>query len=142
MKPFYYEDLENANMNNEDDIENRYKFQNWFTTSITILQSVAFCVVLDYLVQNFNNSNLKYSDIIMFSGSCISLYTSIQDKVGKLLLTCFMKQKNKQLEERIVSQTNFSDIKHPAIIVNEQLSDDIKEIELLEVTDSEDIVIQ
>jgi hypothetical protein len=119
MKPFYYEDLDNADMNNEQDIENRYKFQNWFTMSITILQSVVFCVVLDYLVQNFNNSNLKYTDILIFVGSFTSLYTSIQDKVGRLLLACFMRRKNKELHKRIVSQTNYYDTEHQEIELEE-----------------------
>ena len=106
MKPFYIEDLEMVDINNKDEVDNRYKFQNWFTITITLLQSVAFCIVLDYLVYNLNSSDLKLTDTISFIGGCITLYISIQDKIGKLLLACFMMKKNKELKNRIVSESS------------------------------------
>lgn len=129
MKPFYYENLEDVEITNNEDVKNRFKFQHWFTISITLLQSIVFCIVLDYIVYNVNNSNLKWQEQVGIIVSYITLYTSIQDKIGKLLLVYFMKRKREHIKRR-TSDFQSSDNLDIYINIDIPRSDDLVEIDL------------
>lgn len=101
MKPVYYEDLEDDKYG--DNICDRYRFQNLFTLTITLFQSLAFCAILDYTLYHIENSDLRWQEQVGVVGGCLSLYTGVQNKIGKILIVCFMRNKRKIQDARRIS---------------------------------------
>lgn len=91
LKPIYFEDLI-INENIEPMIKT--KFQDIFTRILNVLLAIALTILVNYGLYRLQDSTLSYFELLGILGGIISLYRTIWDYIGKLVLKILMIKKH------------------------------------------------
>ena len=93
-KPIYFEDL-------NVDVGEKMKFQNWFIKSMEIILSFVSVGLTNYTLYKLSNSNLDKFEIMGMFGGIISLYTDIQNYIGKIILYILDRSKRNYIKSNM-----------------------------------------
>ena len=83
IKPIYFEDLQ---VDENIDSTVKTKFQDIFTRALNVLLAMALTILVNYTLYKMKDSPLSIFELFGLLGGIISLYRTIWDYIGKILL--------------------------------------------------------
>jgi hypothetical protein len=109
MRPIYFEDLEQDNLNYKKiikkkiitNIEASAKFQNKFILFQQLILSITMALIIDYSTHRYKDTTLVFTEILGLMGGLLSLYLKITKFIGKLILKILYLTKKKERDTLI-----------------------------------------